>query len=102
MRAALHLSASLAVGADTGATLPEPFASLDALVAVLAPPPVPDAVSDEAVLAAMGADKKRDAAGLRFVVLDAPGQPRLASDVPAGLVRAAWRYARTASAGPRR
>ena len=96
MRAALHLSARLADGRGADAALPEPFATLDALVARLAPPPIPTGVTADAVLAAMGLDKKRDRGGLRFVVLDAPGAPRLASDVPEALVRAAWAYATTA------
>ncbi len=94
LRAALHLSASLAAGADAGGTLPHPFARMDALAARLAPPPVPDGVTDEAALAAMGLDKKRDRGGLRFVILDDLGAPRLAAGVPEALVRAAWRYAR--------
>lgn len=94
MRAALWLSAALASGVPAGDTLPDPFARMDALVARLAPPPVPDGVSDEAVLAAMGLDKKRDRGGLRFVVLDAAGAARLASDVPEALVRDAWTWAR--------
>ena len=96
MRAALHLSAAL--GGHVGAALPEPFAAMDALAQRLGPPPVPPDVSADAVLAAMGLDKKRDAGGLRFVVLDAPGAPRLASDVPAALVRAAWAYAASGAA----
>lgn len=96
MRAALHLSASLARGSASGDTLPEPWARMDRLVARLGAPAVPDGVTDEALLAAMGADKKRDAGGLRFVVLDAPGAPRLASGVPDALVRAAIQYARSA------
>ena len=95
MRAALHLSASLAEGVDVGAALPEPWARMDRLVARLGAPPVPAGVTDEALLAAMGADKKRDAGGLRFVVLDAPGAARLASGLPDALVRAAMTYARS-------
>ena len=41
----------------------------------------------------MGTDKKRTAGGLRFVVLDAVGEARLASDVPDEMVRAAWAFA---------
>ena len=98
MRAALHLSASLAAGAPVEA-VPAPFADGDALVARIPTPPL-DGVSTDALLEAMGSDKKRDAAGLRFVVLDTPGQPRLARDVPDGMVRAAWAYARRVSAAP--
>ena len=96
LRAALWLSAALASGPPAGA-LPEPFARMDRLIARLSPPPVPATVADEAVLAAMGLDKKRDGGGLRFVVLDGLGAPRLASDVPEALVRAAWLHARRVS-----
>ncbi|MFN3596316.1 MAG: 3-dehydroquinate synthase [Rubricoccaceae bacterium] len=99
MRAALHLSASLAAGVRLPPTppLPDPFARADALVARLPTPPLPGTLGDADVLAAMGTDKKRDASGLRFVVLDAPGAPRLASDVPPAFVEAAWCYARRAA-----
>ena len=90
MRAALHLSQSLAGGRVAGA-LSEPFRDADALVARLAPAP-PD-LDRAALLSAMQSDKKRTAAGLRFVVLDAVGSARLAADVPAPYVRAAWDYA---------
>ena len=90
MRAALHLSSSLAQGAVAGGLSPD-FAHADRLVARLAPP-APDL--DRAALAdAMGTDKKRTADGLRFVVLDAVGEARLASGVPAEMVHAAWTYA---------
>ena len=93
MRAALHLSASLARGASVG-KLPEPWAAMDALVRRLDPPPVPHEITDDALVAAMTSDKKRDASGLRFVVLDGVGAPRLASGVPHALVRDAWAFAR--------
>ena len=93
MRAALHLSASLAAGRPVDA-LPAPFAEMDALVRRLGPPAVPHALTTDALVAAMTADKKRDATGLRFVVLDGVGAPRLASGVPETLVRAAWAFAR--------
>ena len=96
MRAALHLSASLAAGRAVAA-LPEPWAAMDALVRRLAPPPLPAALTDDALVPAMTADKKRDATGLRFVVLDGVGAPRLAAGVPEALVRAAWAFARHAS-----
>ncbi len=91
MRAALHLSAELA-GAAAGDRLPEPWGAMDALVRRL-PVPLPPPLDAVDLAAAMAVDKKRGAAGLRFVVLDAPGQPRLASDVPPALVDAAWRWA---------
>ena len=90
MRAALHLSSSLAGGRTAGA-LSERFRAADALVARLAPEP--PALDRGALVAAMASDKKRTAAGLRFVVLDAVGRARLADDVPAAYVWAAWDYA---------
>ncbi len=93
MRAALHLSASLAAGRAVE-PLPEPWAAMDALVRRLDPPAVPHALTDDALVAAMTSDKKRDASGLRFVVLDGVGVPRLAQGVPEARVRAAWAFAR--------
>jgi len=94
MRAALHLSASLsgrrALAEDD--PLPEPWRAMDALVGRLPVPALPPLDAD-ALTAAMAHDKKRGVAGLRFVVLDAPGRPRLASDVPPALVDAAWSWA---------
>ncbi len=90
MRAALFLSATLAVGVVPTGELPEPFAAMDRLVARLPVPPLPPTLSVDALVASMGLDKKRDAGGLRFVVLDAPGRPRLAQNVPEVWVRAAW------------
>lgn len=89
MRTALHLSASLRLGAvaeDLGA-----FAEADRLVRRVAPVPPP--LDPAALTAAMATDKKRTASGLRFVVLDAVGVPRLADDVPPEMVEAAWRFA---------
>ncbi|WP_412063696.1 3-dehydroquinate synthase [Rubrivirga sp. IMCC45206] len=89
MRAALHLSASLAAGAvaaDLG-----PFAAADDLVARLSPPA--PALDPDRLTAAMASDKKRTASGLRFVVLDAVGSARLADGVPPAMVAAAWRHA---------
>ncbi|HEX9950948.1 MAG TPA: 3-dehydroquinate synthase [Rubricoccaceae bacterium] len=97
MRAALHLSASLATGGAVAA-LAAPWAEMDALVARLDPPAVPETVTTDALVSAMTLDKKRDAAGLRFVVLDDVGAPRLASRVSEALVRAAWAYARSGPA----
>ena len=90
MRAALHLSSSLAEGQVAGG-LSGPFAEADALVARLAPEP--PALDRDALLAAMESDKKRTASGVRFVVLDAVGSARLADGVPAPMVRAAWDFA---------
>ena len=99
MRAALHLSASLAGGRVAGDALPAPFDRADRLVARLAPPALDPAVSDDALTAAMQTDKKRTAAGVRFVVLDEVGAARLAGDVPPEAVAAAWRYARGRGGG---
>ena len=86
MRAALHLSASLRldrVADDLG-----DFAEADRLVR-----PAPPALDPATLTAAMATDKKRTASGLRFVVLDAVGVPRLADGVPPEMVEAAWRFA---------
>jgi len=88
MRAALHLSESLRLGHVASAL--GPFAEAEALVARLAP--APPALDVDALMNAMATDKKRTAAGLRFVVLDAVGDARLAENVDETMVRAAWRY----------
>ncbi|HEX8385924.1 MAG TPA: 3-dehydroquinate synthase [Rubricoccaceae bacterium] len=98
MRAALWLSAALATGTPPAGVLPGTFARMDALVARLSPPPIPDGLGDDTLLTAMGLDKKRDRGGLRFVVLDGVGAPRLVSGVPEALVRGAWAWARRVSA----
>ncbi|WP_218830530.1 3-dehydroquinate synthase [Rubrivirga marina] len=92
MRAALHLSESLRLGQVAEAL--GPFAEADRLVARLDPPAPTLAI--DALMAATEADKKRTAAGVRYVVLDAVGRPRLAADVDDALLRAAWRYALSA------
>jgi len=99
LRAALFLSSALAQSRVLApdAPLPAPFDRLDALAARIPTPPL--SASTEALNDAMGLDKKRAEGGLRFVVLDAPGQPRLAADVPPDLVAAAWARARYVSAG---
>ena len=89
MRAALHLSASLALGSvspDLGA-----FAEADRLVARLAPAP-PD-LDRQRLAEAMQTDKKRTADGLRFIVLDTVGAARIAEDVAPSMVDAAWNAA---------
>lgn len=93
MRAALHLSASLAAGRvlPPGCVLPEPFGAMEALAACLPVPPLPPLRAD-ALAEAMAHDKKRGTEGLRFVVLDAPGAPRLVDGVPAAWVEAAWAH----------
>src|SRR5690606_28601517 len=94
LRAALHLSASVRAGrAWTAPALPEPFARADRLAARL-PVPHPLTAPADVLLDAMSTDKKREGGALRFVVLDAPGAPRVTADVPAGAVEAAWAYAR--------
>ena len=97
MRAALHLSASLAAGQalPPHGPLPVPFAEMDAFVARLPVPPLPAALSTDTLTAAMGLDKKRHAGRVRFVVLDGPGRPRLATDVGPAFVAAAWASVRT-------
>jgi 3-dehydroquinate synthase len=95
LRAALHLSASVRAGRVwTEPALPERFVRADRLAARL---PLPHALTapTEALLAAMGTDKKRAGTRLRFVVLDALGRPRVTPDVPPGAVEAAWTHART-------
>lgn len=94
LRAALHLSASLRAGRPLNGALPEPFAQADLLVGRLAPPPLPPDLPNEQLTAAMSTDKKRSAAGLRFVVLDEVGRGRVAEDVPPALVGAAWDHVR--------
>lgn len=96
MRAALHLSASLRDGAPAGPALPAPFDRADRLVARLEPPPLPPDLTNRQLTAAMATDKKRAASGLRFIVLDEIGAARIAADVPAEWVDAAWDYARAA------
>ena len=80
MRAALRLSARYAPAL--------PLGRLDALVARLPAPPLPPLAPD-AVLAAMQADKKRTADGLRFVLLRALGDAHVRDGVPAEAVVAA-------------
>ena len=91
MRAALHLSASLAGGRTHDGPLPAPFDRADRLVRRLAP--APPALDVGALAAAMATDKKRTASGLRFVVLDDVGEARLAEGVAEADVAAAWRFA---------
>ncbi|MDX1418779.1 MAG: 3-dehydroquinate synthase family protein [Rubricoccaceae bacterium] len=94
LRAALHLSASVGEGRVWDApALPDRFQRASALVRAL-DVSSPLRASDEALMVAMETDKKRTPSGLRFVVLDVPGAPRLTADVPAGAVAAAWAYAR--------
>ncbi len=98
LRAALHLSASLASRRPVGieAALPPPFDRADALVARLPATPALTARQD-ALDVAVGADKKRAAGASRFVVLEAIGWPRLSSDVPPEMIAAAWERARWCS-----
>ncbi len=88
MRAALHLSRTLAPEVD--------FERAEALVARLPVPPGLAAVPTGALVAAMGSDKKRRDGKLRFVVLSAVGQARLVSGVTPGAVEAAWEAAKNA------
>jgi 3-dehydroquinate synthase len=90
MRAALHLSPSVAHGAALPPDrLPEPFARADRLVARLPLAPL-DGLSGTAIAAAMEVDKKREGARLRFVVLDDLGRARTTEVLPPGAVEAAW------------
>lgn len=80
MRAALHLSR---------ARTPDlPYDRLRTLVERLPVSPLP-VLPPESVRAAMQLDKKRDASGLRFILLDAPGHAFVADDVTEGEVAAA-------------
>ena len=102
LRAALHLSASLVFGdAEVGAPLANVgdgrFGPAEALVARIPTPALPAAVTDAALVRAMSSDKKRGADGVRFVVLDAPGAPRLASGIATQRVLDALAHARTAA-----
>jgi 3-dehydroquinate synthase len=100
LRAALHLSASLATGRALAvdAPLPAPFDRADALAARLPTgPPVRATVNE--LLAAASVDKKRQAGRPRYVVLDAIGWPRVADDVPVEMVAAAWNRVVAAASG---
>jgi len=103
LRAALHLSASLAARRPLppAGDLPAPFDCADALAARLPVGP-PLEASVPALERALAADKKRQRGVLRFVVLDAPGRPRLAPAVPAPMITAAWGRARACSRPERR
>ncbi|MEM6325989.1 MAG: 3-dehydroquinate synthase [Bacteroidota bacterium] len=100
MRAALHLSASLHEGHALGTDdpLPGEFGRADTLVRDLRIQTTLAGVSTPHLMAAMGTDKKRDASGLRFVVLDRVGEGRVVSDVPEAMVEAAWTFARRVGA----
>src|SRR5690606_18586770 len=94
MRAALHLSASVAAGRTMPvAPLPAPFDAADRLVARLPVEPDFPRLHPSDLVAAMETDKKRSREGVRFVVLDAVGRARLAESVPDGAIAAAWSYA---------
>ena len=94
MQAALHLSASLAAGECLApdADLPAPFDRASALVDGLRLSPSLGGLDPAVLMEAMETDKKRDASGLRFIVLDDIGSARVASDVPRGWVEAAWAH----------
>ena len=92
MKAALHLSASLAAGRALApdAELPLPFAEAAALVdrlrvkASIAGQPM------RPLIEATGADKKRLGGAQRYIVLDGIGEGRVAENVPDAMVEAAW------------
>ena len=100
MRAALHLSASLATGETRSPDdiLPDDFSDADYLIRNLRIPTVLNGLDTSALMQAMQTDKKRDASGLRFVVLDRIGEGRIVPDVPLEKVEAAWAYARRVGA----
>jgi shikimate kinase / 3-dehydroquinate synthase len=84
-----------AIGLGLLATLrlsaaPELRAEVEAILARLRLPTVLDqAIEVEPILDALGRDKKRTAAGVGFVLLSEPGQPRTGQLVPDDEVRAA-------------
>jgi 3-dehydroquinate synthetase len=84
LRAALWLSVEVA-GLDVDAAH-----RARAAIARLAPPSLPPLGADvvDALVAACGRDKKGDASGIRFVLLQAPGAPVFAT-VPESVVRQA-------------
>ncbi len=77
--AALRISEAGALRAEVS-----DFAARHGLPTTLDP-----SVESDAVIEAAGRDKKRTAAGLRFVLLERPGEPTLDDDVSADRVRAA-------------
>jgi 3-dehydroquinate synthetase/shikimate kinase len=93
LRAALWLSVEVA-GLDVDAAH-----RARAVIARLAPPALPPLGADvvDALVAACGRDKKGDASGIRFVLLQAPGAPVFAT-VPASVVRHAILSLSTATA----
>ena len=89
MRAATYLSFRL----DPSIPLPR----IDALLARLPVPPGMADLNVDDLADAMLQDKKRTSAGIRFVVLEALGDARLAADVDPALVQAAWAFVRGAA-----
>ncbi|NNF57630.1 MAG: 3-dehydroquinate synthase [Rhodothermaceae bacterium] len=92
MRAALHLSASVATGSIWTGPLPKPFARAEALVAHLPAFGSLEAVDAGTLTTAMRTDKKRGAAGLRFVVLTDLGHATVVDSLPEQMITAAWRH----------
>ena len=92
MRAALHLSASVAAGHPWTGPLSEPFARAEALVALLPGPGLLETVNAETLTTAMRTDKKRGGTGLRFVVLTDLGCASVVDSLPAEMITAAWRH----------
>ncbi len=94
MRAALHLSSSALHGTSFSMDSVHPeFSRAEALVSRIPISGSVEMLSVPALMLFMQADKKRDAKDLQFVVLDAVGQARVTTTIPAGSIEAAWIYA---------
>ena len=91
MKAALHLSASVAAG-KVATRLPNPFARAAQLVQRVTVRAPEKEVPVAELMDAVQTDKKRSGGGLQFVVLNEVGEASIASEVPAQFVEAAWRY----------
>lgn len=85
MRAATRLSARLNEEAD--------FSGVEAFLASIDVPAVPDGITTDGLIEAMQFDKKRRGSELRFVVLSRPGRAHIVSGVDDDLVVDAWNVA---------
>lgn len=96
MRAAIHLSASMAKKEKFPLEQPLPISLQDAdqLIAKLRPPPLPTTIENRHLIEAMTSDKKRTRAGLRFVVLKRTGEATIASNIPIEWIEQSLHYAR--------
>jgi len=89
---AIGLSMAATLSRDLGLISPGDAGSVDALLALNGlPTRLREPLATEALLAAMGRDKKVRAGSLRFVVLRALGAAATRDDVPESAVRAALR-----------